>query len=1004
MEPLVRAHFVELHKMFARLHAERKYSEAQSVARQALALAKAHLGEWHNDTGKSHTILGIVLHEVRSLSEARHSFEAAHAICAKSLGPEHPDTAITLFNLGSLLIDMEDLAGAQRCLTKALAIYAQALGPDHRETARCLNLLGRVHHDAGDLNGALPYYKQALAVRRALDPHHNDTAESLHKLGSLLHRLGDMAGARPYLEEAIAISRESLGNDDPNTAKCLTSLGYLLRDMRDSIEALSYFEEASRIMLEAMGPDHPDSVTSLDHLGLALLDEQKLDKAQQCFEQALAINQKVRPKHEATASCLNHLGLAFYYQRNLDEAKSRYEQALVICPRHSGALHNLALVLHAMGDLAGARPRYEEALKVHQKAPGQSNFEADKILSNLACLYVAMNQVANAFALMQRLAVLDDRLLGLVFSVASEKQQMVFLGSIQHHTHEFLSFVRQHLGSSAPAVRAAFELVLRRKGKGLEARAAQRDAVRGGKYPHLRLQLKELADLRLQLAREVLGGSGSEGLEKHLNLLAALETQKDQLEAKLARQIPEMNLERNLHLVDLQTLATSLPQDVGLVEFVQFRDSDFNARAKRISATEWELQRVLQPARYLAFVLPGRDPDNLQMFDLGEVEPIDQLIADFRSGITGEQKQSGVGTTVQLPKPDLELQENAGRQLRAAVFDKLVTAFGDRKRLLLVPDGNLARLPFEVLPAGDGRLLIDNYKISYVSCGRDVLRFGVKSTSQATDPVVIADPAFNLAAQATAAMPEAASATPLCELKDVRFRPLKGTRAEGEQIAKLLGAELWAGADALKVRLEGRHSPRVLHLATHGFSLPDQQRDLQGSPREGLSFAELMLENPLFLFRSFLALSGANIALRGGRTPPEAGNGLVSAAEISELDLSATELVVLSACGTGLGEVFTGEGIFGLRRAFVLAGARSLVISLWDVPDHQTRDLMVDFYRRMLPEKGRGALPVADALREAQLAMKQKYPDHPYYWGAFIYQGDQESLAGTRRSTSNAST
>jgi CHAT domain-containing protein len=157
-----------------------------------------------------------------------------------------------------------------------------------------------------------------------------------------------------------------------------------------------------------------------------------------------------------------------------------------------------------------------------------------------------------------------------------------------------------------------------------------------------------------------------------------------------------------------------------------------------------------------------------------------------------------------------------------------------------------------------------------------------------------------------------------------------------------------------------------------------------------LSFSDLMMENPLL--RSFLALAGANIALRGGRTLPEAGNGLLTAEEISGLDLSATELVVLSACGTGLGEVFTGEGIFGLRRAFVLAGARALVISLWEVPDEQTRELMVDFYRRMLPEQGRVNVQGADALREAQLAMKEKYSDHPYYWGAFIYQGDPGPL------------
>jgi CHAT domain-containing protein len=142
----------------------------------------------------------------------------------------------------------------------------------------------------------------------------------------------------------------------------------------------------------------------------------------------------------------------------------------------------------------------------------------------------------------------------------------------------------------------------------------------------------------------------------------------------------------------------------------------------------------------------------------------------------------------------------------------------------------------------------------------------------------------------------------------------------------------------------------------------------------------LKVENPLL--RSGLALAGVNTWLRGGSTPPEAEDGILTAEDVSGLDLLDTELVVLSACETGLGEVRTGEGVFGLRRAFVVAGAKTLVMSLWRVPDRQTQELMEDFYRRILMGQA-----CADALREAQLAMKAKCPN-PYCWGAFICQGD----------------
>jgi hypothetical protein len=146
-----------------------------------------------------------------------------------------------------------------------------------------------------------------------------------------------------------------------------------------------------------------------------------------------------------------------------------------------------------------------------------------------------------------------------------------------------------------------------------------------------------------------------------------------------------------------------------------------------------------------------------------------------------------------------------------------------------------------------------------------------------------------------------------------------------------------------------------------------------------------MMENPML--RSGLAPAGANTWLRAGNPPEEAEDGLLTAEDVTGLDLLVTDLVVISACETGLGQVHVGEGVFGLWRAFVLAGARTLVMSLWKVPDDQTRELTEDFYGRLLAGEGR-----AEALRQAQLAMKAKYPE-PFYWGAFNCQGDPSPLS-----------
>jgi CHAT domain-containing protein len=229
----------------------------------------------------------------------------------------------------------------------------------------------------------------------------------------------------------------------------------------------------------------------------------------------------------------------------------------------------------------------------------------------------------------------------------------------------------------------------------------------------------------------------------------------------------------------------------------------------------------------------------------------------------------------------------------------------------------------------------------------------------------------------------------------LHFNRLPGTRVEGKRIAEMFKVQPWLADQALEARLKACRSPRILHLATHGFFLANQPRDPNKELRDlgamgwlaDSGFGRMSgpgMENPLL--RSGLALAGANTFLEHGKLPTEAEDGILTAEDVSGLDLLATELVVLSACETGLGEVRTGECVFGLRRAFVLAGAKTLVMSLWKVPDAQTQELMEGFYHRILSGQ-----PRAEALREAQLAIKKKYT-HPFYWSAFICQGDPGPL------------
>jgi CHAT domain-containing protein len=308
-------------------------------------------------------------------------------------------------------------------------------------------------------------------------------------------------------------------------------------------------------------------------------------------------------------------------------------------------------------------------------------------------------------------------------------------------------------------------------------------------------------------------------------------------------------------------------------------------------------------------------------------------------------------------------------------------------------------VPLNCQSSANGRHVIDVYQISYLGAGRDILRFAAAVGAEATAPMVMADPDFDLIGGGSAWASMGAALTEDTRGLDragLRFPRLPGTRCEGEQLADLLGIEPALAGAALETRVKECSSPRLLHIATHGFFLPDLPRD-PGGVSFGMStfdaqavpatiqLSSARLKNPML--RSGLALAGANTWLRGESPPPEAEDGILTAEDVTGLDLLDTELVVLSACDTALGDRLIGEGVFGLRRAFAVAGAQTLVMSLWKVPDRQTAELMTNFYRRLLAGEGR-----AKALREAQLELKCRYPD-PLYWGAFICQGNPSPMS-----------
>ena len=988
MSDVIQRQIDEKNRQVAKLYQQGLYEQAMPIAVQVRDMTRQVSGEAHRDYAQSLNNMALLYRGMGKYAAAEPLLRQANEIMQKTRGEDHPDYATSLNNLAGLYRAMGNYIAAESRYHQALEIRLKTLGEDHPDYAASLNDLAGLYRVMGNYTAAEPLYHHALEIKRkSMVKEHPAFATSLNNLAKLYHDMGNYAAAEPLYHQALENRRNALGEDHPLYAQSLNNLAELYQAMGNYAAAEPLSRKALEIVSKVLGENHPEYALSLNSLALLYVTMGNYTAAEPLYRRALEIQRNaLGESHPDYAKSLNYLASDYQAMGNYAAAEPLCRKALEIVSKvlgenhigYAATLNNLAGLYQSMGNYTTAEPLYDQALEISRRVWGEGHPDYASNLNNLAVLYVVTNREAEALKLMQEAAAIDIRMIGQIFSIGAESQRLAYLATLQGKLHAFLSLVTHYLPRSHRAVQAGLELVLRRKAIGAEALAAQRDAVLGGRYPALHPKLQELMTWRRQIAQKTLAGSGLEGPESHQKLLAEWTAQKERLEEELVRQIPEMNLEQKLRAADRQAVAGALPVGTALIEFVHFDDYDFKAVPAR-GESHWK------PARYLAFVLPAGEPDNVNLIDLGEAEPIERMIAGFRATITGGDR------TLRLGEPRPVANTNDGSDLRRAVFDPLVPALGGHKRLFLAPDGDLTRLPFEVLPTGTGRYLIDDYQLSYLSVGRDVLRFGAEIPGQPSTSQVVADPDFDLG---IVGAPIPVGKTGPCGRQSraldphtLHFDPLPGTRVEGKHIAKALGVQPWLDCNALEARLKAWPSPRILHIATHGFFLenpkidPNQERAGIESPFGRLSHS---LESPLLC--SGLALAGANTWLQGQPLPVEAEDAILTAEDVSGLDLLGTELVVLSACETGLGTILIGEGVFGLRRAFVLAGAKTLVMSLWKVPDQQTQELMDDFYQRILTGEAR-----AEALREAQLAMKAKCPQ-PLYWGAFICQGEPGPL------------
>jgi len=927
----------------------------------------------------------------------------------QTLGSNHVKVAASLSNLAALYYAMGQYEVAEPLSRRSLGIREQTLGPNHPDTALGLQNLATTLLELAEYDEAEELYRNALAVRRKkLGENDPATAETMGSLGRLYHLTGNYESAEDLLRRAVGIQQRVLGAEHPGATRMQNNLALLLADLGDSAAAEPIFRHVLKTREKTFGPRHPDTATSLNNLALLYHLNRDFETAVPLYQRALEIvNASFGEVNPITASYVMNLGGLYYDMGRDDRAERCYRRALEVMEKTLGEAHpntatvllNLASLLERRGDIDAAEKCHRRAIEILENVFGPHPLTASA-LDNYACYLVGQGRPPEGLEAMRRAEVMWAAHRARVFAFATEREQFALFSlpeSRRGGMNIALSLVAEHLPEDADAQRFALSVVLAQKGLILETLASRRASLLRSDDPAVRRLFEEWHQTGRALMRVEMNAPAPGQAKERANRLTELTRRKQSVERDLARASARFAAQQRASQVTLADVARALPADAALVEFVRYRSFRFRAQETNAWAGN----------NYVALILPGGtspEPEPV-LVRLGDAETIDAAIRTWRTAVgPGERGRISERASV----------EAAGTALAKKIWEPIMPALGGRRRVCLAPDGELAFVSFGALPGREpGRFLIEEFDLGYVATGRDLVR---ETTGQAGAPVLVGSPEFGpLPAGGIIRVSSArlGIGDPAASFR-LAFDPLPNTKEEVESIRTRLRERkqepvLLTGTSATEAGVKSLKRPALLHLATHGFFLPDTQIDarlldagLRGvggarpqsvpggaSPGAAKAWREIQLRNPMH--RSGVALTAANDTLAGRR---EAGgdDGLLTAEEVAGMDLWGTRCVVISACESGLGEDTGSEGVFGLRRAFTLAGAQSLVMSLWSVPDQPTRELMESLYRHLENDRAAfRALLLAQREWIARERAAERYP-HPFHWAAFIASG-----AGTDR-------
>ncbi|WP_317168784.1 CHAT domain-containing tetratricopeptide repeat protein [Cyclobacterium plantarum] len=936
-----------------------RYEEAEPLMLKAVEIRKVQLGEGNPEYATSLNNLATMYAEMGRYADAEPLYLQSTEIRKAQLGEDHPDYAASLNNLATLYYTMDRYEEAEPLILKAVEIRKAKPGEDHPDYATSLNNLATLFKSMGRYHEAEPLYKQSMGIRKTqLREDHPSYAQSLNDLALLYQIMGRYTEAEPLYAQAIEIDKVQLGEDHRNFATSLNNLAMLYEDMGRYDEAETLYTQALDTRKTQLGENHPDYANSLNNLALLYKSMRRYGHAESLCEQALEIRKAQ---------------LGEYH------------------PDYATSLNNLALLYRSMGRYDEAEPLYTQARGIYKTKLGEDHPNYATSLNNLALLYKNMGRYNEAEPLLLQGQQVYLHQLRNVFPSLSEKEKEQFLNTFNFNFELFHSFAGKRHGSNPAITATQYDNALLLKGLLLQSSSQMRERILAGGDTTAICLFEDWQALKRQWLKE---------------------SEIPKSEREQVGIVPDATLEK----------ANTLEKELSR------RSEAFAEAIDTVRTTWWEVQQELKPGEsaielirytwhdknwtdtvhYAALIVT---PDTKGHPHLVLLENGNELEAQgaqsYKSAFATRGASRVAGGDNPIPADSLY----------AYFWQPIQTALdslGGAGKVYLSPDGVYHTLNLQTLKNPEtGRYLLETLDIERVGSTKNLVKkkkqpapnnnavlAGYPSYPASPEAVASAQKRFQQGQAArilTASLGSSGYGTyqtyRAIDASRSSISPLPGTLTEVEQVASILDGEgiptlaLLENA-ASEDLLKKVKSPRILHIATHGFFEPQREQQAEGLNREMLMSGlgqETVTENPYLRCGLYLAGAETTLKNRGNldfQRPAGQEDGILTAYEATLLDLRGTELVVLSACETGLGVTKNGEGVYGLQRAFQIAGAETVIFSLWKIADQQTQEMMGLFYKNWLQKD----MTKRQAFKAAQQTIKEKYED-PYFWGAFVMIG-----------------